>query len=116
MSGSGPGARIPLEVGDGSAFPTRRRAPNGAGNKKLKKAMFQAALAALSNPTSRTYYDRKPAPHKEHNAAIICLARTPLRSPIRHPPQRDPLPDTARVSGLANHHKDTGAFVAQEPD
>jgi transposase len=90
------GARILLEVGDGSHFPTsgqlaayagltpvtrrsgtsiRGEHLNRGGNKKLKNAMFQAAFASLSDPASRTYYDRKRAEHKKHNAAIICLAR-----------------------------------------
>lgn len=90
------GARILLEVGDGSAFPTpghlaayagltpvTRRSgtsikgehPNRGGNKKLKNAMFQAAFASLNDPASRTYYDRKRTQKKKHNAAIICLAR-----------------------------------------
>jgi hypothetical protein len=34
-----------------------------------------AAFAALHDPTSRTYYDRKRAEGKKHNAALICLAR-----------------------------------------
>ena len=90
------GARILLEVGDGSSFPTsghlaayaglapvtrrsgtsiRGEHPNRAGNKKLKRAFFLAAFAALHDPTSRTYYDRKRTSGKKHNAAIICLAR-----------------------------------------
>lgn len=90
------GARILLEVGDGAAFPTpghlaayagltpvtrrsgtsiRGEHPNRGGNKKLKNAMFQAAFASLNDSTSRTYYDRKRAQNKKHNAAIICLAR-----------------------------------------
>lgn len=90
------GARILLEVGDGTEFPTaghlaayaglapvtrrsgssiRGEHPNRGGNKKLKRAMFLAAFAALSDPTSRAYYDRKKHEHKKHNAALICLAR-----------------------------------------
>ena len=90
------GARILLEVGDGTAFPasghlaayaglapvTRRSGtsirgehPSRGGNKQLKRAFFLAAFAALSDPTSRTYYDRKRAAGKKHNAALICLAR-----------------------------------------
>ncbi len=90
------GARILLEVGDGSAFPTsghlaayaglapvtrrsgssiRGEHPSRAGNKQLKRALFLAAFAALSDPTSRAYYDRKRAAGKKHNAALICLAR-----------------------------------------
>lgn len=90
------GARILLEVGDGSAFatsghlaayaglaPVTRRSgssirgehPSRSGNKQLKRAFFLAAFASLSDPTSRAYYDRKRAQGKKHNAAIICLAR-----------------------------------------
>lgn len=49
--------------------------PSRAGNKQLKRAFFLAAFAALSDPTSRAYYDRKRAAGKKHNAALICLAR-----------------------------------------
>ena len=90
------GARILLEVGDGSSFPTpghlaayaglapvtrrsgssiRGEHPSRGGNKNLKRAMFLSAFAALSDPTSRAYYDRKRAQGKKHNAALICLAR-----------------------------------------
>jgi transposase len=89
-------ARILLEVGDGSAFPTaghlaayaglapvtrrsgtsiRGEHPPRGGNKQLKRALFLSAFAALADPTSRTYYDRKRAAGKRHNAALICLAR-----------------------------------------
>ncbi|WP_037078143.1 IS110 family transposase, partial [Pseudonocardia spinosispora] len=49
--------------------------PARTGNRKLKRAFFLAAFAALSDPTSRAYYDRKRAEKKKHNAALICLAR-----------------------------------------
>lgn len=102
------GARILLEVGDGSAFPTsghlaayaglapvtrrsgssiRGEHPSRAGNKQLKRALFLAAFAALSDPTSRAYYDRKRAAGKKHNAALICLARRRvdvLHAMLRH--------------------------------
>jgi transposase len=89
-------ARILLDVGDGSAFPTpghlaayaglapvtrrsgssiRGERPPKGGNKQLKRAFFLAAFAALSDPVSRAYYDRKRAQGKRHNAALICLAR-----------------------------------------
>lgn len=89
-------ARILLEVGDGSSFPTpghlaayaglapvtrrsgtsiRGEHPSRAGNKNLKRALFLSAFAALHDPTSRAYYDRKRAQGKKHNAALICLAR-----------------------------------------
>lgn len=89
-------ARLLLDVGDGSAFPTaghlaayaglapvtrrsgtsiRGEHPSRSGNKQLKRALFLSAFAALHDPDSRTYYDRKRAAGKKHNAAIICLAR-----------------------------------------
>ncbi len=98
MPGIGPrtGARILAEIGDGSAFATGSKlaayaglAPvtrqsgtslNAAtrsqrGNHRLKNAMFLAAFASLRDPASRTFYDRKRAEGKRHNAALICLAR-----------------------------------------
>ena len=89
-------ARILLEIGDASAFkssahlaayagiaPVTHRSgssikgehPARSGNRKLKRAFFLAAFAALSDPASRAYYDRKRAEGKKHNAALICLAR-----------------------------------------
>ncbi|WP_168702413.1 transposase [Gordonia paraffinivorans] len=88
--------RILLEVGDGSAFasaahlaayagiaPVTHRSgssirgehPARSGNRKLKRVLFLSAFAALHDPTSRAYYDRKRAEGKKHNAALICLAR-----------------------------------------
>ena len=89
-------ARLLLDIGDGSAFataghlaayaglaPVTRRSgssirgehPSRGGNKHLKRALFLSAFAALHDPDSRAYYDRKRAAGKKHNAAIICLAR-----------------------------------------
>ncbi|ATY13528.1 IS110 family transposase [Amycolatopsis sp. AA4] len=89
-------ARILLEIGDASGFassahlaayagiaPVTRASgtsikgehPARTGNRKLKRAFFLAAFAALSDPTSRHYYDKKRAEGKKHNAALICLAR-----------------------------------------
>ncbi|GAA5151778.1 IS110 family transposase [Amycolatopsis dongchuanensis] len=89
-------ARILLEIGDASAFkssahlaayagiaPVTRSSgtsikgehPARTGNRKLKRAFFLAAFAALHDPLSRGYYDRKRAEGKKHNAALICLAR-----------------------------------------
>lgn len=45
------------------------------GNKKLKRVLFLSAFSALSDPASRTYYDRKRAQGKSYNQAIIALAR-----------------------------------------
>ncbi len=49
--------------------------PNRGGNKNLKRAFFLSAFAALHDPISRAYYDRKRAQGKKHNATLICLAR-----------------------------------------
>ena len=90
-------ARILLDVGDASQFPTaghlaayaglapvtrrsgtsiRGEFPARSGNKHLKRALFLSAFAALrSDPTSKAYYDRKRAQGKKHNAALICLSR-----------------------------------------
>jgi transposase len=98
MPGIGPrtGARILAEIGDGSAFangsklaayaglaPVARQsgtslnaaARSQRGNHRLKNAMFLAAFASLRDPASRTFYNRKRAEGKHHNAALICLAR-----------------------------------------
>lgn len=89
-------ARILLEIGDASSFassahlaayagiaPITRTSgssikgehPARTGNRKLKRAFFLAAFAALNDPVSRAYYDKKRAEGKKHNAALICLAR-----------------------------------------
>jgi len=98
MPGIGPrtGARILAEIGDGSAFangsklaayaglaPVTRQSGttlagetrSRRGNHRLKNAMFLAAFAALRDPASKAFYDRKRAEGKRHNAALICLAR-----------------------------------------
>lgn len=45
------------------------------GNRALKRALFLSAFAALRDPVSREYYDRKIAQGKRHNQALIALAR-----------------------------------------
>lgn len=64
----------------GSGHPPLRivhqgRAPARSGNKRLKNALFLSAFAALHDPESRAYYDRKRSQGKKHNAAVICLPR-----------------------------------------
>lgn len=49
--------------------------PSRAGNKVLKRALFLSAFAALHDPVSRAYYDRKRSEGKRHNQALIALAR-----------------------------------------
>jgi transposase len=98
LPGIGPrtGARILAEIGDGTRFangsklaayaglaPVNRQSgttlntatKSRRGNHRLKNAMFLAAFASLRSPESKTFYDRKRAEGKRHNAALICLAR-----------------------------------------
>jgi len=98
MPGIGPptGARILGEIGDGSAFangsklaayaglaPVTRQSGttlagetrSRRGSHRLKNAMFLAAFAALRDPASKAFYDRKRTEGKRHNTALICLAR-----------------------------------------
>lgn len=90
------GARILIEVGDGSTFPTaghlaayaglapatrssgssiRGEQPSRKRNKQLKRVFSLLAFAALGDPTSRAYYDKKLAQSKHHTQALLCLAR-----------------------------------------
>ena len=89
-------ARILIDVGDASSFPTaghlaayaglapvtrsygssiRGEHPSRRGNKQLKRAFYLAAFASLSQPESRAYYDKKRRQGKHHVAALVCLAR-----------------------------------------
>ena len=45
------------------------------GNKVLKRTLYLSAFAALKDPLSRDYYDRKLAEGKHHNQALIALGR-----------------------------------------
>ncbi|MFJ7497413.1 IS110 family transposase [Streptomyces sp. NPDC097727] len=90
------GTRILIDVGDASTFATsghlaayaglapasrisgssiHGEQPSRRGNKQLKRAFFLAAFASLTDPASRTYYDRKRAQGKTHTQALLCLAR-----------------------------------------
>lgn len=132
-------ARILLDIGDASAFPsaghlaayaglapvTRRSGtsirgefPARSGNKHLKRALFLSAFAALKDPTSRAYYDRKRAQGKKHNAALICLSRSRCdvlfamlknREPYRPPPRH---PHTC-PSPLDEEHRDTPRTIRE---
>jgi len=44
-------------------------------NKQLKRAFFPSAFAALADPASRAYYDKKIAQGKHHTQALLRLAR-----------------------------------------
>jgi transposase len=94
--GTRTGARVLIDVGDASAFPTaahlasyaglapatrssgssiRGEQPSRRGNKQLKRAFFLAAFASLGDPASRAYYDKKIGQGKRHTQALLCLAR-----------------------------------------
>ena len=69
-------------------------------------ALFLSAFAALHDPDSRTYYDRKRAQGKKHNAALICLARR--RVDVLHAMLRNATPYEARPpEPLDKHHRNT---------
>jgi len=53
----------------------RGECPSRRGNKVLKRTLFLSAFAALHDPVSRAYYDRKIQQGKRHNQALIALAR-----------------------------------------
>ncbi|EQD77277.1 transposase IS116/IS110/IS902 family protein, partial [mine drainage metagenome] len=53
----------------------RGEQPSRRGNKVLKRALFLSAFAALRDPVSRAYYERKVSQGKRHNQALIALAR-----------------------------------------
>jgi transposase len=98
LPGIGPrlGARIAVEIGSITRFRTpshlaayaglgptpwksgtsiNANMPTRFGNRRLKNALFLAAFASLRHGPSRTYYDRKRAQGKQHNQAVLCLAR-----------------------------------------
>lgn len=89
------GARILIEVGDDSTFPTaghlaayaglapatrssgssiRGEQLSRRGNKQLKRAFFLSAFAP-GDPASRAYYDKKISQGKHHTQALLCLVR-----------------------------------------
>lgn len=63
----------PVTWGSGTSI--RGDQSSKKGNKVLKPALFLFAFAALKDPVSRAYYDRKPAEGKRRNQALIALAR-----------------------------------------
>ena len=99
LCGFGPrtGARTLAEIGDPHRFANGGRLASYAGlapvdkrsgrsintatqhrggNHRLKDAMFLAAfVASQHDPEARAHYERKRAAGKEHNAAVICVAR-----------------------------------------
>lgn len=54
----------------------RGELPARSGNKQLKNALFRSAwIAGCHHSASKAYYQKKRDQGKEHNAAVICLAR-----------------------------------------
>lgn len=92
-------AAVIVAIGDGTGFPTAGHLASYAGlapatkssgtsirgehaphrgNRLLKRALFQAAFAAIgckADPSSRIYYDRQRARGRTHTQAILRLAR-----------------------------------------
>ena len=48
----------------------RGEQPFRRGNEQLKRAFFLSAFAALADPASRTYYDKKIAQGKHHTQGL----------------------------------------------
>ncbi len=88
--------KLRIDVGDGRWFPSaahlaayaglapatrssgssiRGEQPSRKGNKQLERAFFLSAFAALADPVSRAYYDKKISQGKHHTQALLCLAR-----------------------------------------
>lgn len=57
-----------------AAVPLRRLRRSRPGNPQLERAFSLSAFAALADPASRTYYDKKIAQGKHHTHALLCLA------------------------------------------
>ena len=115
-------ARILVEIGDGSSFPTaghlasyaglapvtrrsgssiRGEHPNRAGNKRLKNAMFMSAFASLrSDPISRAYCEEQTIRQQEAPRRPDLPSPTPLRRHLRHAPRRHLLHQKDVLSGL----------------
>jgi transposase len=66
-------AHPPATRSSGSSI--RGEQPSRRGNKQLKRAFFLSAFAALADPVSRSYYDKKINQGKHHTQALLCLAR-----------------------------------------
>ena len=103
------GARILIDVGDGSGFPSaahlaayaglapatrssgssiRGEQPSRSGNKQLKRAFFLSAFAALADPASRAYYDKKITRGKAPHPSPALPRETTGRRAVRDAPRR----------------------------
>jgi transposase len=75
----------PVTHRSGSSIRGERRPQRG--NRRLKRALYLSAFAALRDPVSRSYYDRKRAEGKSHQQALLALARR--RCDVIHAMLRD---------------------------
>jgi hypothetical protein len=69
------GARAWAPTTRSSDSSIRGEQPSRRGNKQLKRAVFLSAFAALADPASRAYDDKKIAQGPHHTQALLCLAR-----------------------------------------
>jgi transposase len=87
----------PVTRRSGSTIKSETRSHRG--HRALKSALYLSAFASLADPTSRSYYARKRAQGKPHNAALICLTRRRVdviyamlrdHKPYQHPTPTEP--------------------------
>ena len=90
------------------------------GNKRLKHAMFLSAFASLTDPVSRTYYQRKRDQGKRLGPGPARPGPPPHPHPARHDPRRSPLrPATSHEttrSRLTHHIGAPPRFTRAAPD
>ncbi|GAA5194072.1 hypothetical protein GCM10023346_20640 [Arthrobacter gyeryongensis] len=84
-SSLGPNVSVGSGHRDRSTDPHRSRLPHG--QQSPKRTLYLSAFAALKDPLSGAYYDRKRAVGKRHKQALIALARR--RSDTLHAMLRD---------------------------
>lgn len=84
------------------------------GNKRLKHAMFLSAFASLTDPVSRTYYQRKRDQGKRLGPGPARPGPPPHPHPARHDPRRSPLrPATSHETTRSRltHHIGTPPII-----
>ena len=77
--------------------------PSRRGNKQLKRAMFLSAFAALRDPISRAYYERKISQGKRPQPSSYCACAPALRCVVCHAARRDPVQPAAARNFLDKH-------------
>lgn len=86
------------------------------GNKRLKHAMFLSAFASLTDPVSRTYYQRKRDQGKRLGPGPARPGPPPHPHPARHDPRRSPLrPATSHETTRSRLTHHIGAPPAPHP-